>query len=351
MKKIAVFLVMGLSIAMLAGGCKKDDSSNSSKDYKLSDHIKLGEYKGVEVTVEQLEVTDEDVETKIQTDLEAAATSEEVTDRPVQEGDIVNIDYEGLKDGVAFEGGTATGYDLTIGSGNFIEGFEEQIIGANKGDKLELNVTFPEDYTATDLAGQAVVFKVTVNAIKKSVVPELTEDFVTANTDYDTIDAYKTGVREDLAAENVETMKNNKINDVFNTIIENSEITSYPQTLIDEFKTQMTDNYTQYATQYGMELEAFIQSYYGMTLEDFNKELDAMAEEAVSQQLVFEAIIEAEGIELTDEEYQEGVTKIMTDYGFASEEEMLQSYDEETIRETLLWQKVLDFVTAEAKEV
>jgi trigger factor len=237
MKKRVMLLVVSLSIVMLAGGCgSKNDISNyqntnntdnagsadqttdgtstdgtstdgtstdgtdasvtvpEKADYKVDDYIKLGQYKGVKVTVDQLTVTDDNVNTAIQDDLKANATTEEVTDRKdVQNGDIVNIDYEGLKDGKAFDGGTSTGYDLTIGSGKFIPGFEDKLIGAKVGEKVSIDLTFPADYQQADLAGQAVVFNVTVNSIKKQVIPELTEEYVKSKTSYDTIDAYKEG--------------------------------------------------------------------------------------------------------------------------------------------------------------
>jgi trigger factor len=212
MKKRALLFAVSLCIIMLAGGCntKKDlftdSNSNTSQnnenkgtdntgnatvtptatpapakpDYVVDDYIKLGQYKGVEVDkVEVASVTDSDITNKINSDLASKNTTEEVTDRTdVRKGDIVNIDYEGLKDGVAFDNGTATGADLTIGSGQFIPGFEDQLVGAKVGDKLDVNVTFPADYpNAPDLAGQPVVFKVTINSIKKSVTPELNDEF------------------------------------------------------------------------------------------------------------------------------------------------------------------------------
>ncbi|MDF2486627.1 MAG: trigger factor, partial [Herbinix sp.] len=244
MKKRVLILIVGICMIMLAGGCsKKNDLNDNSEDkdqntatetegtdttdtadtadttdpadttdttgttttdkievvkedFVVGDFIKLGQYKGIEVTVTKLEVTDANVDTAIQEDLTAHTTNEEITDRTdVQNGDIANIDYEGLKDGVAFEGGTATATDLTIGSNQFIPGFEEKLIGTKVGDKVEIELTFPEDYSnSPELAGQDVVFKVTVNAIKKEVVPELNLEYVQANTDYDTVDAYREGI-------------------------------------------------------------------------------------------------------------------------------------------------------------
>lgn len=382
MKRRGLLLAVSLCVLILAGGCQKKSVSSEldsaateitdaaadttatdtavsgsavaeeapvKEDYKVSDYITLGDYKGVQVTVEKLEVTDEDVQAQIQTELEANATEEEVTDRAVEAGDIVNIDYEGLKDGVAFDGGTATDYDLTIGSGSFIEGFEDGLIGAKVGDKVKLDITFPEDYQSTDLAGQAVVFNVTVNSIKKSVVPELTEAYVKENTDYDTIDAYKESVRASLEATNQDTMKNNKISSVLTAIIDGSKISSYPQTLIDYYAYQLKSYYTQYASMYGMEFADFL-SASGYTEESFESEANTYAEQRAAQEMVLNAIIEAEKMELTDAEYKEGVAGYLEQYGYATEEELLKTATEEQLRESLLWDKAINFITDQAVE-
>lgn len=370
MKKKVLFLVMGMCIIMLAGGCAKkgvaddldanntgDTTNNDSstdttapvkEDYVVSDYITLGEYKGIEVTIDKLEVTDADIDAQIQSELEANATEEEITDRPVQNGDVVNIDYEGLKDGVAFDGGTAQGQDLTIGSGQFIDGFEEQIIGANVGDKLELNVTFPEDYSnAPDLAGQPVVFKVTVNAIKVSVVPELTEEYVKQNTDYESIEAYREGVRADLEAANQEQMDSQKMENVLQAIVDGSKIT-YPETLIKYYSYSFTNYYTQmYYYLYGVSLEEYVTGS-GSTMEEFNSYAQQAAEYASARELVKKAVAEAENMSISDEEYQETLPEFVENYGFASEEELLEALTKEQIMEEMLMEKAEKFVVDQA---
>jgi trigger factor len=379
MKKKVLFLVMSLSLLMLAGGCSKKDVGSELEGtevtptaaatvtgaatdetatevapvreaYEVSEFITLGEYKGIEVTVEKLEVSEEDIDAAIEADLQANATEEEVTDRAVETGDIVNIDYEGLKDDVAFEGGTAQAYDLTIGSNSFIPGFEEKLIGAKIGDKLKLDLTFPADYSAAELAGQAVVFNVTINSIKKSVIPELTEDYVKANTEYETIEAYREGSRATLQAENEETMKNNKINSVLTAIIDNSEIASYPQTLIDYYAFEMKDYYTQYAAMFGMGFADFLAAS-GLNEESFATEQKSYAESRAAQELALNAIIKAEKMELTDAEYTDGIAKILTDYGYKTEEELFKTATKEQIKESLIWEKAVTFVTEQAVEL
>ncbi len=390
MKKKLLFLVLSLSIMVLAWGCGKkspaeeldptkdgneattdtdgdttgentnntDNTDNTDataveapvkEAYEVSDYITLGDYKGLTVTYTKLEVKDADVDAQIQKDLEGAATEEEVTDRAVQAGDIVNIDYEGLKDGVAFEGGTAQGYDLEIGSGNFIEGFEDKLIGAKKGDELALNLTFPENYTSAELAGQAVVFNVKVNAIKVSVVPELTEDYVKNNTDHDTIDAYKEATRKELEEANEETMRNEKINSLLEKIIENSKISSYPQTLIDYYAYEMESYYSQYAAMFGYKLVDFLAAN-GMTEESFATEKNSYAEDRAAQELVLNSIIKSENMALTEDEYKSGVADFIEQYGYESEEEFFQNATEEQIRESLTWEKAVNFILEKSVE-
>ncbi len=361
-------MVIGLSIATLAWGCgtKKDSTETSAtptpsvaaedtasqapvkEAYEVGDYVTLGDYKGITAAYTKLEVTDADIDEAIQSDLEADATQEEVTGRAVQDGDIVNIDYEGLKDGVAFEGGTAQGQDLTIGSGQFIDGFEEGLIGKNVGDKVALDLTFPADYQSADLAGQAVVFNVTINAIKVSKTPELTESYVKDNTDYDTIDAYKEAKREDLQKSNEDTMENEKISNLLSSVVENSTISSYPQTLIDYYGYEMESMYTQYAQMYGMELADFI-SANGLTQESYDEQKKSYAEGSAAREMVLNAIIKAENISLTDDEYKTGLADILTQYG-TTEEEFFKNVTEEQVRENLVLNKAIDFIVDNSVE-
>ncbi len=354
--------MIGLSLATMAWGCGSKDSTATDsatptptvaaddtttqvpvkEAYEVNNYITLGEYKGLTAVYTKLEVTDADVEEVIKSELEANATEEEVTGRPVQEGDIVNIDYEGLKDGVAFDGGTAQGQDLTIGSGSFIDGFEDGLIGKNIGEKVALNLTFPENYSATDLAGQAVVFNVTINSIKVSKVPELTEEYVKENTEYDSIEAYKQAIRDELQASNEETMENEKISNLLTTVVENATISSYPQTLIDYYGYELESMYTQYAQLYGMELADFI-SANGLTQEAYDAQKKEYAEGSAAREMALYAIIKAENITISDEEYRTGLDEILAQYG-TTEEEFFQSVTEEQVRENLILNKAIDFL-------
>lgn len=380
MKKKLLLVVMCISLIGMLGACgKKEDKTDGDitdklteddntgddvlddinsqlvvvekEDYDVTDYITLGNYKGIEYTIQKLEVTDEDVEDAINEELEANSEEKEVTDRTVVEnGDIVNIDYEGLKDGVAFEGGTAAGQDLVIGSGLFIPGFEEGLIGATVGQKIDLDITFPEVYKQSpELAGQPVVFKVTVNGIKEVIVPELTEDYVKDVLGFDSIKAYKEQVRKELQDANEATMDNERVENIFQQIVEASEVSSYPKTLIDFYKAEMKNWYIQYASYLGMDFAAFMEAS-EITEEQFEEDAVSYAETMAKQELVLNAIKEAEKLTITDEEYETGIDKIAIDYGYATTEEFLAIAEEEQIKESIIWQKVLDLVVAEAKE-
>lgn len=377
MKKRTLLLMIGLSVALTAWGCGKksvEDELNSQKDgaevtkaaedtsgasasqvpvrepYEVSDYITLGQYKGVKAVYDKLEVTDADVEQAIEDELASNATEEEVQGRAVQTGDIVNIDYEGLKDGVAFEGGTAQGYDLEIGSGSFIPGFEDGLIGHNIGEKVKLDLTFPEEYHSEDLAGQAVVFNVTINSIKAKKLPELTDEYVKNNTDYNTVAEYKDSIRAELEAENEENMKNAKMANIIQTIISNSTISSYPQTLIDYYSYEMENYYTQYAQMFGMDLDAFIEAN-DMTQTAYNEQKKAYAENRAAQELVLNSVIKTENMVLTDEEYSKGLAYYMEKYDVATEDEFYQNYGtKEQVQESLLWEKAIDFLIAQSVE-
>ncbi len=374
MKKKIFALILSLAIMLLVAACgqKGGTTTNGNTpspsasatattgntsgtetvtkgDYVVSDYITLGQYKGVKVTVEKLEVTEEDIEAAIQSDLYAKSSEVDVTDRPVQNGDIVNIDFQGLKDGVAFEGGTAEGYILEIGSGYFIEGFEEALIGHNVGEKVAIDLTFPENYHSADLAGQAVVFNVTINAIKVTVIPELNDDFVKNNTQYSSVEAYKAGLNEQLIAQNEQEILEQKQADVIAVIIQNAEIKSLPQTLVDYYVDDFNTYYIQVAWTNGMDLDTFI-SYNGMTKDDFDSQAMNYAEAMATQELAIKAIIEAEKMTLTDEEFNTGVDEIVTMYQYGSREALLKAVDESLIRESLLMEKAVNFVTEQAVE-
>jgi trigger factor len=381
MKKKVWLAVISLCLLVFIGGCKKQDiadgldsgkTSDADADtddetaadgattggtipeeapvkeaYTASDYVTLGQYKGVEVTVQKLEVTEEEIQSAIDADLESNATDEEVTGRPVQNGDTVDIDFEGLIDGVAFDGGTAQGYLLEIGSGSFIPGFEDGLVGANIGDKLALDLTFPDNYDP-ELAGKAVTFNVTLNSFTEKIIPELTEDYVKNNTDYASIAAYKEAKRQELEEQNADTMEQDKINSLIGIIIDNAAFSSIPQNLID-FYAYSYKAYNEQMVYYalGITLEDYL-AQINMTEEEFDSNILSVAENYAKAELVRKAIAEAEGMQITEADYQELIPQYLTDNGLESEE-VLQQYEakEQTI-ENMLLNKAMDFMVDQA---
>ncbi len=354
MKK-KVLLVMGLCAMLLVGGCSKKEAATDidgvpvKGEYKVKNHIKLGEYKGIEVSVEKIVITDADVEAEILYEIENLNATEDVTDRDVvQEGDIANIDFEGLRDGVAFEGGTGTNYNLNIGAGGFIEGFEEGLIGKKVGEKVALDLTFPENYSnSPELAGQPVVFNVTINAIKKAVKPELTEEFVKNHTKYASIAEYKKTMRELLETESQEIVEYNKQDNVLSAILEKAEIKSLPQTVVDFYAYQAENYYELNAAMRGMTLDDFL-TQNQTTREQFDTFIKTMAERQTKYELVQKAVANAEKLTVTDEEFQTAVDENMASADVATEEELFEKVSKELIKEDILLKKALKFVVDNA---
>jgi len=316
------------------------------EDYDFNDYIKLGQYKGIEVKAEKLEVTDEDVDIAIQEELyDYGATPVEVTDRPVRLGDTVNIDFVGYHNGEAFDGGSANDYDLTIGSGAFIKGFEEQLIGAELSKEIEVNVVFPENYSYTKLAGEPAVFKVTINKIQYF---ELTEDII-KDLGFESEEAYRNQLLQELTERKAESIQQQKENYIYDTVIKNSEIT-LPENLVEYYANDFKTIYNNIAASYGYDLESFI-SLSGYSMEEFEKDVQYYSTTMATRELVIKAISSLEGIEVTDEEFQAKVTEYAENYGYESAEEFLAEADVEALKDDMLFEKVIDFLVAESVEI
>ena len=342
-RKIALFALLVAAVTtMTACG----DEVNPNK------YVTLGEYKGIAVSVAPKdEVTQEDIDNYIQSAVEGQTSYEDVTGRAIQTGDTVNIDYVGKKDGVEFEGGSSAdgGYDLEIGSGSFIEGFEEGLIGANIGDTLDLNLTFPEDYSTADLAGADVVFTVSVNSIKEAVIPELSDELVpTLAAECKTVDEYKEYVKN-LLEEQVQSSFDQTVQSTaFQNVFAASTVSEPPQDMIDYYVEQTMLNADTYAGYYGLEREAFITEQLQMTMEDFEAQAQEMAIEASKQELVVRAIAKKEKLKVTTDEINTFATENMAMYGYESAEAMIEEIGESEIEYYLLNTKVLEFLAENA---
>lgn len=313
-------------------------------DYQALDYVTLGAYKDLTVTKDSLEVTDEEIDEEILSEVKQADALEAYDEGEIQNGDIANIDYSGTLNGEVFDGGTAKGYDLEIGSGTFIDGFEDGLIGVSVGETVDLPLTFPEYYGNEELAGQDVVFSVTVNTIKR--MPELTDEIVSKITDGEYTDAaaYRNAVSERLMADK-ESQEESMINSKLITLIANtSKINDYPREMVDYSMQNMTSYYQQYADMYGMEFADFLQSFLGMTEDEFNEEAEKAVKQNLQQEMYLKAIAETEGIEISDEEYAAGCEEYAGKYGYDTGDDLVKAYGEETVRTSLLQDKVLDFV-------
>lgn len=355
MKKNIKLLAVLLGMTICATGCGSNNSSNDKNvesdtqaveneitDY--SKYITLGDYLGVEIASVSSTITDEDLENEINMMLEQHSENVEITDRDtVMEGDIANIDYKGMKDGVAFDGGTASGYDLEIGSGTFIDGFEDQLIGVKVGDTVDLNLTFPQNYGSEELAGQDVVFEVKVNSISTRVVPELTEEFVESNTEYDNIEDFKKSTMEDLQKRADANAISQKQSEVWNAVTDNTTVIEYPQELLDKYTEQVNLYYGDYAKQYEIEVEEFMKKYLGTTMDDYIKR-------AAQQEMIFKTIVAKEGLDVSDDELTAEAQNIAQSYGYDSAEALIEAYGEESVKENVLWDKMMTMLTDAAVE-
>ncbi len=340
--------------ALLASGCGKKGGETASQEETASQaptesvkaSVTLGEYTGLEVTKAEALVTDEQVDEQIKRILQENPEKTTVTGRPAQEGDVVNIDYVGMKDGEAFAGGTAEGYDLELGSNSFIDGFEDGLVGANTGDELSLNLTFPENYGNAELAGQAVVFDVTVNAIKEQSEAELTDEFVKrVSKTSTTVEAYRKEIREQMEESARQDAKIRMQNQAMDLAMAASTFESLDPQVDLEFQLQMGE-INESLKQGNMTLADYT-AMFGMDEESFNSFMRADIENRLKVTLTAEAIAKAENLEVDDDARLE-VAKV---YGLENIEDLVARYGQEAVDEAARNVKVMDFLLANAKMV
>lgn len=351
-KRMTALTAVACAAVVLMTGCKAKELSN--------EYVTVSAYKGVEVEKVEAsaEVTDADVEAQIENILSGYAESVEVTDRAAQEGDIANIDYIGTKDGVAFDGGSYEGYDLTLGSGTFIDGFEEGIIGHNIGETFDLNLTFPESYQSEELAGQDVVFTVTLNSLSVSEVPEITDDFVKENLskESETVEAYKAELKKQLQETNDEAYQSSLRNAAWNAVLENTTVNKYPEEAIQEYTDMIYSEYENMAQYYGLEFAEFLETYMGMDEETFAEKVEEVAQEQVKSDLVRDLIAEnVKGIDTSEKAYEAVYADYAESYSYDDVDTFLSDMEEAGNRERLddlvLLQLVQDWTADNCKQV
>ena len=313
--------------------------------------VKLGEYKGLKVDKVSTRVMQKEVDEEIEKERERNARTVEVTDRAVQDKDIVTLDFEGFVDGVAFEGGKGENYPLTIGSGAFIPGFEEQLIGAEIDKETEVKVTFPEEYQAKELAGKEAVFKCTVHEIKAKELPELDDEFASEiSEEAETLEDYKAEVKAKIKERKENEGKEKKENQAVEQAVANAEI-DLPAPMVDLQAKQMADDFARRIMQQGMSVEQYFQ-FTGLNEEKMMEELKPQAEKRIRTRLVLEAIVAAENIEVSDERLDEELQKMADSYQMEVEKlkEFMGENEKKQMKEDIAVQDAVTLITEAAVE-
>ena len=316
----------------------------------LKPEVTLGKYKGVKVDKVDVDVTDAEIDAEIATERENSARTIPVTDRAVKDGDMTVIDFEGFVDGVAFAGGKGEDYPLTIGSGAFIPGFEEALIGAEIGVETDVNVTFPEDYQADELAGKAAVFKCTVKEIKEKELPELDDEFASEVSEYDTFEEYKESIKKRIADKKEADAKNAKEEAVIDAIIEDATM-DIPDAMVETQQRQMIEDFAQRIQSQGLSMEQYMQ-FTGLTPQALLEQVKPQAMKRIQSRLVLEAVVAAEKMEASEEDFEAEVTKMAEAYKMEADKvkELLGENGKKQVMEDICISKAVDFVVENAKE-
>lgn len=370
MKKKWILLLGLLTLTMAVGGCgKKDETAQSSassvssvagstedgetlsqvevpadyvppttlsdltKDLDLDSLVKLGTYKGLKLTKEITEVTDTDIENAVTDALENTFVE---VDRAAESGDTVNIDYVGTMEGEEFEGGSATGFDLQLGSHRFIDGFEDGLIGAKKGDVVTLDLTFPKNYTE-ELSGKPVQFKVTINKVQ-TTSKEISGEWVKANSEFETVEDYKRDIRVQLEAQNDATAKETMEGEAWKTVLENSTVNDYPDEMIQYGRYYYDQMLKNYCGQSGITVDQYLEAK-GMTAADYKEMQTAYAQSMAGQLLIMAAIEKAEGISTEDQEYQESLKELIASSG-VDEATFFSYYERFSVEQSLMLERI-----------
>ena len=312
--------------------------------------VTLGEYKGIHVEKAPVEVTEEEIQAEVDKEREANSRTVTVEDRAVQKGDIATIDFEGFVDGVAFDGGKGENYDLEIGSNTFIPGFEDQLVGAEIGKELDVNVTFPEEYGAKELAGKAAVFKCKVNGIKVKELPEADDEFAQEVSEFDTLDAYKEDIKANLLKKKEEEAQRVKEDAVIGKIIEGAQM-EIPEAMVEYQTQQMLDDFGRRMQSQGLSLEQYFQ-FTGMTEDQYKEQMKPRALQNIQSRLVLEAVAAAEKLEATEEDLDAEYAKMAEQYKLDVEKvkEIFGEYQKEELKKDIVIQKAAALVTDAAVE-
>ena len=313
--------------------------------------VTLGDYKGLEVAKADVEVSEEELSAELEKEREKNARTISVEDRAVENGDMIMLDFEGFVNGVAFDGGKGENHPLTIGSNSFIPGFEDQLVGAKIGEDVEVNVTFPEEYQAPELAGCAAVFKCKVNEIKVKELPELDDDFAQDVSKFDTLAEYKEDVKAKLAASKADAAKRAKEDAVIEKIIENAQM-DIPEAMIDTQARQLVDEFAQRIQAQGLSFEQYLQ-FTGMTIDTALEQMKPNAVKRIQSRLVLEAVVKAENIEVSEDDVKAEIAKMAETYKMDADKlaEIMGEEEKKQIQIDMAIEKAVELVTEAAKEV
>lgn len=316
----------------------------------LKPEVILGKYKGVKVEKTEVEVTEEEIDAQIEKERENSARTITVTDRPVKDGDITTLDFEGFVDGVPFEGGKGGDYPLTIGSGSFIPGFEEQLIGAEIGKETEVNVTFPEDYHSADLAGKAAVFKCTVKEIKEKELPELDDEFASEVSTFDTLAEYREDVKKTLTQQKADAAKSAKEEAVIEAVVEDAKM-EIPDAMLETEQRQMVDEFAQRMQMQGLTMEQYMQ-FTGTNPQMLLEQAKPQALKRIQSRLVLEAVAKEENLAADDAEFEAEIKDMAEKYQMEPDKikDMLGERGRKQVLEDLAIRKAVDFLVENAKE-
>ncbi len=316
----------------------------------LKPEVKLGKYKGVKVDQMDTEVTDEEIDQEINKERENNARNITVDNRPVKDGDITALDFEGFVDGEPFEGGKGEDYPLTIGSGAFIPGFEEQLVGAEIGKEVEVKVTFPEDYQAENLQGKEAVFKCTIKEIKEKELPELDDEFASEVSEFETMAEYRESVKKNLTEKKEKDAKNAKEEAAIQAVVEDSEM-EIPEPMLESQQKQMVDEFAQRITMQGLSMEQYFQ-FTGTNYQKMVEQVKPQALERIKSRLVLEAVVKAENIEVTEEDYEKELETMAEVYQMeiAKVKDLMGEREKKNIMQDLAVRKAAEFITDNAEE-
>ena len=313
--------------------------------------VTLGEYKGVEVEGAKADVTDEDIQNELKKVQEQNSRLVAVEDRPVADGDQTVIDFEGFVDGTPFEGGKAEDYTLVIGSHSFIDTFEDQLVGKNAGEEVEVNVTFPEEYHAKELAGKPAVFKVKIKEIKSKELPELNDEFASEVSEFETLDAYKADLQKKLAETKEKQASAENENKVVQKVVDNATM-DIPAPMVDQQVTNMINDYARRMQSQGLSLDQYLQ-FTGTTLDQLKEQMQPQAESRIRARLVLEAVAKAENIEVSEETVEAELKKMAETYKMEVEQvkNIMGEDGLKQMKEDMAVQEAADFLVAQAKLV